>query len=221
MNEWKKHDGSAQSPFTVNTLIEIETYTAGNREFQSDFVDWKLVKFYRQIPKKAEKPELRPLYSVDEFVRREVVNCVSGLMYAVGKDLYATAKLFNEDFDSMLDLYRAPDYENTALAAGWRMEHGRIVRVSTEVLDDEGEGETLYAASWKEACELDNLDLDYFEAYEHWIVSSWLAEKLKEYGEITGEFAGLTIWGRATTGQMISMDWVIQEIYNDVWRVNC
>jgi hypothetical protein len=62
-----------------------------------------------------------------------------------------------------------------------------------------------------------NLDADQTEAYEHWIVSGWLAGKLEERGHITGEFAGLTIWGRCTTGQAISMDGVIKEIAAELW----
>lgn len=54
-------------------------------------------------------------------------------------------------------------------------------------------------------------------AYEHWIVSNWLARKLAAEGEITGEFAGLTIWGRCTTGQAISMDGVIQSLAAELW----
>ena len=50
------------------------------------------------------------------------------------------------------------------------------------------------------------------EVFEHWIVSSWFAGKLKEQGESVGELFGLTIWGRTTTGQAIAMDSVIQQI---------
>lgn len=54
------------------------------------------------------------------------------------------------------------------------------------------------------------------EAYEHWIVSDWLARKLKAKGEmVLDNFMGLTIWGRGCTGQSISMDYVIREIYLD------
>lgn len=62
-----------------------------------------------------------------------------------------------------------------------------------------------------------NLDPDTTEVYEHWIVSSWLARRLEEKGCITGEFASLTIWGRTTTGQMISMDYVIRQIAAELW----
>ena len=55
------------------------------------------------------------------------------------------------------------------------------------------------------------------EIYEHWIVSSWLADKLEARGEtVVRDFYGLTIWARPTTGQMISADWVIQQIYQDL-----
>ena len=67
------------------------------------------------------------------------------------------------------------------------------------------------------------------EALEHWVVSSWLAEKLEDKGEmIVYDFLGLTIWGRRTSGQAIYMDGVIGEISSDMgilegqeneWRV--
>lgn len=64
---------------------------------------------------------------------------------------------------------------------------------------------------WREAareCAQENPN----EVYEHWIVSDWLAGKLKERGETTGELFGLTIWGRTTTGQAIALDAVIAGI---------
>lgn len=55
------------------------------------------------------------------------------------------------------------------------------------------------------------------EVYEHWVVSDWLADKLKEKGEcICLDWQGLTIWGRCTTGQMVSMDSVIREIAEEL-----
>jgi hypothetical protein len=66
--------------------------------------------------------------------------------------------------------------------------------------------------SYRKICEDNGIDPEYREVYEHWIVSNWLAARLEEKGEITGEVSGLTIWGRCTTGQSISMDWVIEQI---------
>ena len=52
------------------------------------------------------------------------------------------------------------------------------------------------------------------EVYEHWAVSTWLAEKLTANGETVRDFGGLNIWLRTTTGQAISMDQVICDIYD-------
>ncbi len=55
------------------------------------------------------------------------------------------------------------------------------------------------------------------EAYEHWIVSDWLAEKLRSKGEmVADDIHGLTVWGRTTTGQAIMLDRVICDIYDDM-----
>lgn len=57
------------------------------------------------------------------------------------------------------------------------------------------------------------------EAYEHWLVSNWLADKLIEKGEmVSKDIMGLTIWGRCTTGQSISADCVIEDIYDELRR---
>lgn len=67
-----------------------------------------------------------------------------------------------------------------------------------------------------------NLDPEQREVYEHWIVTRWLANKLEEKGEVVGrDICGIgAIWGRTTTGQMISMDWVIGEIHKDLVERN-
>ena len=55
------------------------------------------------------------------------------------------------------------------------------------------------------------------EVFEHWIVSDWLAYQLEKRGEvIERDFYNLTIWGRTTSGQAISMDSVIAEIYEEL-----
>ena len=55
------------------------------------------------------------------------------------------------------------------------------------------------------------------EALEHWLVSNWLAERLREEGEMFIDFMDLTIWGRTTSGQAICIDTVIEDIYNKNW----
>lgn len=69
-------------------------------------------------------------------------------------------------------------------------------------------------------CDAQRLDPYTLEAYEHWIVSRWLASKLSARGEMVGEVAGLTIWGRCTTGQGISLDYVILKIAEELVNLN-
>lgn len=53
------------------------------------------------------------------------------------------------------------------------------------------------------------------EVFEHWIIDPWLGRKLEARGEkVDRDFAGLCVWGRTTTGQAISMDEVIGDIYD-------
>lgn len=61
-------------------------------------------------------------------------------------------------------------------------------------------------------CTAHGLDYEYTEALEYWVVSSWLAKKLAEKGESIAEVCGLTVWGRCTSGQAISIDGIISEI---------
>ncbi len=70
---------------------------------------------------------------------------------------------------------------------------------------------------WQKVCDDNRLDPEQREAYEHWIVSGWLAHRLADKGELTGEVCGLTIWGRCTTGQSICMDGVIEEITQELY----
>ena len=50
------------------------------------------------------------------------------------------------------------------------------------------------------------------DVMEWWLIDSWLAERLKEQGEVIIEELGCRWWGRLTSGQAIYMDGVIQEI---------
>jgi hypothetical protein len=49
-------------------------------------------------------------------------------------------------------------------------------------------------------------------ALEYWLVDSRLAKELKAHGELVANFYDLDIWGRATSGQSIELDTVIEDI---------
>ena len=71
--------------------------------------------------------------------------------------------------------------------------------------------------AWRAACESNSISPHTREAYEHWIVSGWLASKLEEQGEMVNrDICGLIVWGRCTTGQVIYMDGVIHQIARDL-----
>ena len=54
------------------------------------------------------------------------------------------------------------------------------------------------------------------EVLEYWFVDDFLANNLKEKGEVIINSPRHHIWGRQTSGQSISQDWVIQEIAKDI-----
>jgi hypothetical protein len=62
-----------------------------------------------------------------------------------------------------------------------------------------------------------NLDPDYNEIYEHWTIpEGWTARELKDEGQVVFDFGGMTIWGRMTTGQCISLDGVVRRIVSNL-----
>ena len=71
----------------------------------------------------------------------------------------------------------------------------------------------------RDFCEENELEPQQTEIYEHWIVSEWLAGRLEERGEVVErDFYGMTVWGRACTGQAILLDDVICSIYDELHR---
>lgn len=72
--------------------------------------------------------------------------------------------------------------------------------------------------NYEEVCRELCLDTEYTEVMEHWIVSSWLKNRLAAKGETVGNVAGLDIWGRCTSGQAIYMDEVIINIADETHK---
>ena len=58
----------------------------------------------------------------------------------------------------------------------------------------------------------ESLDSFVDDVLEWWLVDSWLAEQLKQQGEVVIEEYGCYWWGRSTSGQAIYLDSVIQSI---------
>lgn len=179
-----------------------------------------------------------------EFVGREIIYCASSLIGDLSRLMSdasrETRQHIGVDEDELMDLMRREDWETPL---DWHIDHDmdRVELIDAlESFGVEPEGELdlnhepwvgipdddLRATLLAHLSEEDDdrrtfmsenrIEVEYDEVYEHWIVTNWLAERLKEKGEITGEVCGLTIWGRCTTGQSISMDGVIQRIYTEL-----
>ena len=157
--------------------------------------------------------------AVGDFVNREVIYCVSNLVYEIGM----------KNIDEWHHLFRQDDWETPALEAirAFSPEHLRELLNEDDVPfnaeDEPGAMARTYLhhlkqqESLREFCDANHVDPDENEIYEHWIVSEWLANLLEERGEvIERDFYGLTIWGRACTGQAILLDNVICSIYDEV-----
>ncbi len=63
-----------------------------------------------------------------------------------------------------------------------------------------------------EICNLNALREQEQEIREWWLISDWLADRLKSHGEAILQHPFGVWWGRSVTGQRIAMDDVIQTI---------
>lgn len=149
--------------------------------------------------------DLMPVLEVDDF-EAAGANHISGEMgedelreYLSDNDVEFIAPV-DED-DATTD---NPATEGTSVEA--------LRQLALEFVEGEHEG-------WKTFCDEMNLDPERLEVYEHWIVTGWLAGKLTDKGHVVAEILGMTIWGRPTTGQAISMDSVMLEIANDLEKL--
>lgn len=166
---------------------------------------------------------------VAQFVNREVNYCVSGIVHTLANGYGSTegdlSELCEKAFelscpiddwaDTVFDHVRNLDRDSVvAYLENWGfavkddepLEDLRTAMISS--IADEGE---------RDFCEENNLDPFQREIYEHWIVSKFLANRLDRWGEkVDFDFDGLIIWGRTTTGQSISMDHLITQVYDEM-----
>ena len=140
---------------------------------------------------------------LQDFVNREVIYCVSSLIYEMMQGKGAES-MIEGDFEN---LYQGPpsygEYTCPNCDHQW-----------------EDEPETYLACpecSAKLSDEDNYRPTEYQEVLEHWIVTDWLADRLEEQGEaVCKDFYGLTIWGRTTSGQGIALDGVISQIHKNL-----
>lgn len=160
------------------------------------------------------------MLTIDQFVQREVVQCVSGLVSTLAQSglSYKPSHLYGPDIrdlcEQAFELARPiDDWEEGLLSAGYESftdQYGVACWV------DKSDGAT-WAGTAQSLCEVDDIEPYAREVFEHWSVTPWLAERLIAHGEkVDTDFAGMCVWARTTTGQQISADYVIGEIYRDL-----
>lgn len=148
-----------------------------------------------------------------EFVRRNVIYCVSGLI----------AELMHVDdnyYEELAVVCSTIDWETTCENNGINVYYNDAMEkyVFADKDGDESEVYDTLNEAQQAACLYYDLDWGYKEAYEHWLVDRWFGEQLDAHGEmVIFDFLGLEcIWGRTCTGQAILLDHVIGEIAEEM-----
>ena len=168
----------------------------------------------------------------ERIVRLDVLYCVSSLISSLSNP--DACEIMDADYDDVLGVCVSDDWETPAREYIDGLDADELKDIA-EYLDVDGadawDAESMESASmeeaivahceedsdqWRELCDYCRIDSETVEALEHWIVSSWLASRLEDQGEMVGHFCGLTVWGRRTSGQSISMDHVILTIARDL-----
>lgn len=170
----------------------------------------------------------------DAYARRHIGPCVSSLMYDVGRNLEECSHIFDFDYDEAIGWFQVPDYETAVdyfidsaefCELEWiGEEFGTLVMPHFEgdVTDKQLEEvrayvKTIISDNAEEISKHFDLEPNYDEIYEYWnIDSNWFADQLKEYGQVVFEFGGLTIFGRCTTGQSLSLDGFLRRMVRDL-----
>jgi hypothetical protein len=164
-----------------------------------------------------------------KLVHQEVNHTVSNLVHTLAGSYGNRFPSEQEEMRSLVDqawelAVPIEDWESAAFEAGWRKAHEDEGGAFWKWADpDTADGEKVVVdnwETWEDLCREEDIEPHQTEVYEHWIVSDWLAEKLKAHGErIDDDFAGMTIWARTTTGQAISMDYVIRKITKELHSI--
>lgn len=170
--------------------------------------------------------------SIEDMVSAEVRCCVSYLIPELVKSDSS------EWYDDLLSICRQDDYRTAAEDKGWLLMNrdgisvivngDQIYDPGNECVDDLSDvGDYVdYEVDdpddcdvWRSLCDCEGIEPYETEALEHWVVTYWLAKKLEGYGEmVCHDLYGMTVWGRRTSGQAITADYVIQCIYQDTQR---
>lgn len=166
--------------------------------------------------------------AAERLVHNEVVCCVSSLIWELRGAVYECSSLgqYEDDINTLSEIV---DWEEPAEQYIDEMDREDLIKYldyqGCMDTDEDVPVEELRAKARKAAdeqgfenfCNDHDVEPDRSEVYEHWVVSNWLAGKLEAQGHpVVHDFMGLTIWGRPTTGQAISIDYTILKIAQEM-----
>lgn len=175
------------------------------------------------------------------WVNGNIGECVSYLMHPIGQNLEECSRIFDFDYDEALGWFQKEDYSEVVdnfiddadlddletiadMVGDWsdvieglegELDNPDVDEVPDCIAQLRTKVKALITndSEYAEIGQHFNLDPDYSEIYEYYIISEgWTARDLIDEGQIVFEFAGLRIWGRMTTGQSISIDGVTSRI---------
>ncbi|MBK1871588.1 hypothetical protein [Taklimakanibacter albus] len=163
--------------------------------------------------------------AVDTFWRNNAGHCVSGLISTLASGGHEIDVVRSTSANMLAELCAKAnaltmpleDFEEAARQEGFEEGEDSSGETCWTMGGYKPDGGTTLYDNAQEACEAADIEPYQWEVFEHWIVDQWLAEKLAAKGQrVDTDFEGLCIWGRTCTGQAVSMDSVIKEIFDDL-----
>ena len=139
-----------------------------------------------------------------KFVNREIIHNCSVMI----SELQGNEQFHDEIFELF---FNTPNFD--LMIENWQNSANNDE--ISEVLDTFS-AENINEIDQRELCEHLDLEYQYCDPFEFWIVTGYLGEKLEENGEVIADFMGFTIWGRQTTGQAILLDYAISKVCADM-----
>ncbi len=126
----------------------------------------------------------------------------------VGIEIYACQSLLIEEL-LQKEIFSFDEVENLYVPFNGTKNSFALACATCAIVVDELDSETRQC----EDCFRDTQEAQ--EIFEWWVVSDFLAEKLRAKAEPILENNFGTWWGRCTTGQAICIDYVINKIYDE------
>ncbi len=151
-----------------------------------------------------------------EFISKHVYCNVSSMVeYILRQDDYKNAPFTMEDIENYF-IY--PEYygKYADFDGGTQKDLDAELERLQDVMTDmmETDREHLMNDVQSDIDELEDLEQEYQEVYEWWMVSNFLCSKLEALGHPV--ISDHNIWGRCTTGQAILLDYAITQICADM-----